>query len=212
MTRSTSSILILGQGLVADAVVGRLKAETEGQVVLLETPNAAAIAALSDGIAALVVIAPPTEAPALFLDIDDTRLDAQLTRFADLFECLGVVLGRLDDNGAVLLIGDRGYLGAWGATDAGAFSGAYAALMRCVVLEGFGRGHRANTLALDLAADGADVDADEIARLAAYLVSAESEAINGEIVLANRGRSLRMREAKDRHAALAAVPSKGSPA
>jgi len=210
MTRSTS--LILGHGPVADALASRLKAETEGAVVLLETPDGAAVATLSDGIATLIIIAPPAEPPALFLDIDDTRLNAQLARFVDLFECLGVALGRLDDNGAVLLIGDRGYLGAWGASDASAFSGAYAALMRCVALEGFGRGHRANTLALDLATDGAGVDTDEVARLAAYLVSAQSEAINGEIVLANRGRSLRMREAKDRHAALAAVPSKGSPA
>ncbi len=200
MTPSTS--LILGQGPVADAVAHRLKAETEGAVVLLEAPDATAMAALSDEIGALIIVAPPAEPPALFLDIDDARLDAQLTRFADLFECLGVALGRLDDNGAVLLIGDRGYLGAWGASDASAFSGACAALMRCVVLEGFSRGHRANTLALDLATDGAGVDAAEIARLAAYLVSTESEAINGEIVLANRGRSLRMREAKDRHAAL----------
>ena len=204
MTRSTS--LIVGNGPVADAVAQRLKAETDGAVVLLETPDAAA---LPDRIAAFVIVASPTEEPALFLDIDDARLDTQLARFADLFECLGVVLGRLDDNGAVLLIGDRGYLGAWGASDASAFSGAYAALMRCVALEGFGRGHRANTIALDLAGDGSDVDADEVARLAAYLVSAESETINGEIVLANRGRSLRMREARDRHAALA---SKGSPA
>lgn len=203
MTTSESPTLVIGQGPAAEAVAGRLRATT----VLAQ--DAATGAGLPERLAALIIVAPPASPPALFEDIDDARLDGHLAQFTDVFAALGHALGRLEDNGAVLLIGDRGYLGAWGAADACAFSGAYAALMRCVILEGHKAGHRANTLALDMDEDGAPLESAELARLANQLIAPEGEVINGAILLANRGRSLRMREARDRRAALA--PTQGSP-
>jgi NAD(P)-dependent dehydrogenase (short-subunit alcohol dehydrogenase family) len=209
MSVSNPSTLVIGLGPIADAIVSRLGDDVQGGVVTLERPDAAVIAALDQGLDAVVLITPPAPPPSLFLDIDDARLDAQLADFTDLFEALGAVLARLNPKGAIVLVGDRGYLGAWGAADARAFSGAYVALMRCVTLEGVGAGHRANCVALDLPQDSAPA---EIARLAAYLLSPESQAINGEIILANRGRSLRVREAKDRRADFAAtVTHEGTP-
>lgn len=211
MMASNSPTLVLGRGSVADAIVERLDRDTPGGVVALTRPDAARVVALGNSLAGAVIVAPPGPPPCLFLDITDERLDAQLADFLDVFECLGALLGRLDPNGAIVLIGDRGYLGAWGAADARAFSGAHVALMRCVTLEGFGAGHRANCIALDLAEDGASTAPGEIANLAAYLVAPESQAINGEIILANRGRSLRIREAKDRRADFAATASSKGP-
>lgn len=212
MMASNSPILVVGRGPVADAIAERLDRDTQGGVVTLPRPDAAAVTALGYGLAAAVIVTPPGPPPCPFLDIDDARLDAQLADFLEAFECLGALLRLLDPNGAIVLVGDRGYLGAWGAADARAFSGAYVALMRCVTLEGFGAGHRANCIALDLTEDGASTPPGEIANLAAYLVAPESQAINGEIILANRGRSLRIREAKDRRADVsAATPSKGDP-
>lgn len=210
MTTSKPSILVIGHGRVAEAIANRVNAEP-GCVITLAHPDASAITALESGVDAAVIVPPPAPSPSLFLDIDDARLDAQLSHFTDLFEALGALLGRLNPKGAIVLVGDRGYLGAWGAADACAFSGAYVALMRCVTLEGFGAGHRANCIALDLAQDGAGVDPDEIADLAVHLASPASQAINGEIILANRGRSLRVREAKDRRADFAASASSKGP-
>lgn len=210
MTTSIPSILVIGQGPVAEAILRRVSVEV-GDVITLAQPDAAAITALETSLDAAVIVAPPAPSSSLFLDIDDARLDAQLAHFTDLFEALGVLLGRLNLKGAIVLVGDRGYLGAWGAADACAFSGAYVALMRCVTLEGFSAGHRANCIALDLAQDGAGVDPDEIADLAVHLASPAGQAINGEIILANRGRSLRVREAKDRRADFAASASSKGP-
>ncbi|MCA0357367.1 MAG: SDR family NAD(P)-dependent oxidoreductase [Proteobacteria bacterium] len=210
MTTSNPTIVVIGQGPVAEAIPSRFSAGARG-VITLPHPDAGAIKALENGLDAAVIVAPPAPSPSLLLDIDDARLDAQLSHFTDLFEALGALLGRLNPKGAIVLVGDRGYLGAWGAADACAFSGAYVALMRCVTLEGFGAGHRANCIALDLAQDGAGVDPDEIADLAVHLASPAGQAINGEIILANRGRSLRVREAKDRRADFAkTAPSKGT--
>lgn len=209
MTTSKPSILVIGHGRVAEAIANRVNAEP-GCVITLAHPDASAITALECGVDAAVIVPPPAPSLSLFLDIDDARLDAQLAHFTDLFEALGALLGRLNPKGAIVLVGDRGYLGAWGAADACAFSGAYVALMRCVTLEGFGAGHRANCIALDLAQDGSGANPDEIADLAVHLASPASQAINGEIILANRGRSLRVREAKDRRADFAkATPSTG---
>lgn len=211
MSASNPSTLVIGQGPIADAIADRFGSDTAGHLLTLDRPDAATIAALEHGLDAAVLIAPPALPSALFLDIDDARLDAQLADFIDLFEALGAILARLNPNGAIVLIGDRGYLGAWGAADASAFSGAYVALMRCVTLEGFGEGHRANCIALDLPQDGVPADPDDIARLTAHLLSPESQTINGEIILANRGRGLRVREAKDRRADFAkTAPSKGT--
>ncbi len=200
----SAPILVTGACDLALAVAERLHAL--GHTVLrapAARPDAIA-EALTQQLGALVVVAPPPARSPDFLAVDDDQLEAGLTAFVDLFELLGAVLPQLPDGASCVLVGHRGHLGAWGAAHEAAFAGAAAGLMRSVALETMGRGLRANVVATDFPDDRTNLTRaaalDEVAALTGFLLSPAAAALNGELLLANRGASLRIREAKNRAA------------
>ena len=147
---------------------------------------------------ALVIVTPPPTLGAAFLDITDAQLAVALDGFLDLFDTLRDCVPLIRDEGAVLVVSDRGHLGGWNGAHEMAFSGAVAGLMRSVALENAPRRIRANLIAVELAGARTPSDPAEVASLAAFLLSPAAAAVNGELILANGGRSLQIREARDR--------------
>lgn len=202
MTPDQPPIIVAGEGPVALAILQALAAS--GQVsaqISLADPEAVAQVAQSP-LAGLVVVAPPPQSRADFLQIDDADLEAGLGPFLDLFGALGVLSPAVIDGGAVVYVGHRGHLGTWGGTHEAAFSGAVAGLMRALALETMGRGLRANVVATDLADDQSRIPPEihlaQVADLTLFLLSPAAGAVSGELFLANRGASLRPREARNR--------------
>lgn len=146
----------------------------------------------------LVIVMPPPHLETSFLDVTDAQLEAGLAEFLDLFAALGRALPRLRDGGSLVVISHRGHLGAWNGAHEMAFAGAVAGLMRSVSLENATRDIRANVIAIELPDASETSDPIEVASLAAFLLSPAAGGVNGELILANRGRSLQIREARDR--------------
>ncbi len=156
-------------------------------------------------IGGLVVVGTIPDRDRKFLEITDADLQKSLIEFLDLFEALSILAPHLADDAPVVHVGHRGHLGAWGGAHDNAFSGAVAGLMRSLTLEGASRRFRVNAVAIDFPDDASRVPPDEVAQqitdLTTFLVSPASTALSGELLLANRGASLRFREARERSAA-----------
>lgn len=213
---ASNVILVRGDGEVSQAIVSSL----EGQgyrVVVLSSQGPEAVRAFVDKepvIGGLVVISPAPARDKCFLDITDTDLDEALTAFLDLFETLSIATPHLADTAPVVYVGHRGHLGAWQGAHENAFAGAVAGLMRSLTLEGASRGLRVNMIAADFPDDTTRLQPEELVRqvadLATFLVSPASSALSGELLLANRGASLRFREARERPAQAATVGRSGA--
>ena len=158
---------------------------------------AAAFAETPDA-TALIVVMPQPVLGQQFLDIDDDALEASQARAIDLIEAVGVGMDALPDNAAIVVVGNRGYLGGWGGAHEMALSGAAMGFVRSAALAGMSRGLRVNVVALDLPSR-TPVDPVSAAALTRFLASEESAYISGEIILANRGRSMLLREASRRN-------------
>ncbi len=202
MTPAQPPVIVAGQGPLALAILEALAASGRANTQInLADPAAVAQVARSP-LAALVVVAPLPQGRADFLQIDDADLDAALEPFLDLFGALGVLSPAVIYGGAVVYVGHRGHLGTWGGAHEAAFSGAVAGLMRALTLETMGRGLRANVVATDLADDQIRIAPEthlaQVADLTLFLLSPAAGALSGELFLANRGASLRPREARDR--------------
>lgn len=146
---------------------------------------------------ALVVVTPQPVLGTAFLDVDDDALEASMQRTIDLITTVGVGLEALPDNGAIVVVGNRGYLGGWGGAHEMAASGAMMGFVRSTALAAMSRSIRANAIALDLPSR-TPVDPSAAAALTLFLASPQSAFINGETILANRGRNLLLREASRR--------------
>lgn len=136
-----------------------------------------------------------------FLELTDEAVGSSLTAFIDLVVLLQRGIASIRKGGSVVVIASRNYLGVWGSAHEAAFSAAIVALMRCVTLELTASGIRSNVIARDLTAsvDGGQMqEAGAIAAIVAFLVGHESQLINGEVLLADRGRCLQIREARKR--------------
>jgi NAD(P)-dependent dehydrogenase (short-subunit alcohol dehydrogenase family) len=170
--------------------------------VALEAAGSMVLASVSGPVEidALVLVTSPPALGTPFLDITDAQLSASLDQFLDLFESLRDDVPRLRDDGAVLVVSDRGHLGGWHGAHEMAFSGAVAGLLRSVALENASRRIRANLIAVELPDAKTPSDPSAVASLAAFLVSPAAVGVNGELILANGGRSLQIREARDRRA------------
>lgn len=90
-----------------------------------------------------------------------------------------------------------------------AFSAATVGLIRSLSLEDTPRGVRANVVASDFAPEDFGGDRREppdrgerVAGTVAFLLGDDAQAITGEVLLANAGRSLQRREARDRRSEL----------
>jgi len=193
------SVLVLGDGPLAVTISGRLRREGLPVVVIGSLDETAVAQAIEGAVTlgALVIVAPEPQIGIRLLDVTDSHLESSLAQFLDLFGALRLAIPHLIDGGTVLAITTRGYLGAWGGAHEMAFSGAVAGLLRSVALENMDRNVRANLIAVELPRAGVASGSDEIAELANYLLSAKAAAVNGELILANGGRSLKIREARD---------------
>lgn len=147
---------------------------------------------------ALIVVMPQPVLGQQFLDIDDDALEASQARAIDLIEAVGIGMDALPDNASIVVVGNRGYLGGWGGAHEMALSGAAMGFVRSAALAGMSRGLRVNVVALDLPSR-TPVDPASAAALTRFLTSEESGFISGEIILANRGRSMLLREASRRN-------------
>ena len=148
------------------------------------------------GLNAVVIVTPPPVLGLPFLEIGDEHLDASLSMFLDVISTLQLLLPLMAQGSAVVAVTTRGYLGAWGGVHEMTFSGADVALFRCLALENMGR-IRANVVVVDLAPGTAET-ALQVAEIVKFLASPKSVLINGETMLATAGRSLMIREARDR--------------
>jgi NAD(P)-dependent dehydrogenase (short-subunit alcohol dehydrogenase family) len=156
-------------------------------------------------IAIAVLIAPMQVSGVGFLDMTDEAFVGRVDDLLDIAVVLQKVLAHLRESGALVVVTSRGYLGAWGGADEMAFSGATVALTRSISLENTPRDIRANVVALDFQPEDFGGDRrqtpDHGARIAgsvAFLVGPDAAAVKGEVILANAGRSLQRREARDR--------------
>jgi NAD(P)-dependent dehydrogenase (short-subunit alcohol dehydrogenase family) len=195
-----AALLIGARESFAAAVAQRLRGAGTPLVEVAGMSEAEVAGALADIplLQYLVIVAPPPVLGTSVLEVDDGQLERSLSQFLDLFDALHLSLPRLADGGGVLAVIARGHLGAWGGAHEMSFCGASVGLMRSVALENMARGVRANAIAVELPGAGAPSDPDEVADLALYLLSPGAAAVNGELILANAGRSLQMREARDR--------------
>ena len=204
---STSNpVLVAGVGDLSKSIAASLV--REGYRVLpvqADMPGTVrAIVEKEPAIGGLVVVGPAPDREQKFLDITDADLEHSLAEFLDLFEALSILVPHLVDDAPVVHVGHRGHLGAWGGTHDNAFSGAVAGLMRSLTLEGASRRLRVNAVAIDFPDDASRIPpaetAQQITDLTTFLVSPASAALSGELLLANRGGSLRFREARERSA------------
>ena len=150
-----------------------------------------------EAIDALVIDRAAPVAGVRFDAVTDAMLRAGLDGFTGLILDLQAGLSRLRDGGSIVVVTTRGYLGAWGGVHDMAFAAATVALLRSVTLETAARGIRANVLAVDFPVGEAG---PEIARGVRMLLSDDARDVNGEVILLNGGRSLRLREGQDRRA------------
>lgn len=150
------------------------------------------------GSSALIVVMPQPDLGRAFLDINDAELDASMECIIDLIAAVGAGLEMLPGQGAIVVVGNRGYLGGWGGAHEMAVSGAMMGFVRSAALAVMARGIRVNAVALDLPSRTA-VDPLAAASLTLFLASPDSAYVDGEIILANRGRSLLLREARNRN-------------
>jgi hypothetical protein len=153
--------------------------------------------ASTPGATALIVVMPQPALGQAFLDIDDVALEASQERAIDLIAAVGVGMAALPDNASIVVVGNCGYLGGWGGAHEKALSGTAMGLARSAALAGIARGLRVNVVALDLPSR-TPVDPASATALTRFLASDDSIYINGEIILANRGRSMLLREAARR--------------
>ena len=144
-----------------------------------------------------------------FLSLPDKAFTDRIADLGEVFALLQQALPRLSPDGSVVIVTSRGFLGAWGGADEMAFSAALVALARSVGPENTPRGVRCNVVAVDFGPQdfggsrrSGGEHAVQIASTVAFLIGPGSGAIRGEVILANGGRSLHRREARDRRAEL----------
>jgi NAD(P)-dependent dehydrogenase (short-subunit alcohol dehydrogenase family) len=200
-TPPTSVLLVGAAGPVTDEIAARV-AHDGGQVACARDMAEEAVERSLEPVTwldAVVIVLPQPLLGTALLAVTDEQLERSLEQFLDLFAALRNALGKLADGGSIVVVGDRGFLGAWGGAHEMAFSGAVVGLLRSVTLENMARGVRANVIAADLpSAHEASAEPREIADLVAFLLSPAASALNGELLLATAGRSLQMREGRDR--------------
>jgi len=196
--RSGKSVLLIGaEGRFSRDVTDRLR--RDGYAMAQSGP-----------VDAVVLNAIGEAANVSFVDLPDETFVAALGGFLDAVDELKSALAGLREGGALVALTTRGYLGAWGAAEEASFSGALVGLMRSICLENAPRGIRANVVACDYGPDEFGGNRREppdqgerIAAMVAFLVGSDSLAISGEVLLANAGRGLQRREARDRRDQLA---------
>lgn len=154
-----------------------------------------------EGEIAGAVLISTTKLPGLAFDaIGDADFLAATATLTELVTTCQAAIPRLAPGGAVVILGSRGGLGGWGGAHTMAAASACTAMVRSIAMEFAPIGLRANLVAAEFA-DRLKTDPAsrlEAAALVALLLSEQAAGVTGEMVLANRGASLSLREARRR--------------
>jgi|GEM_PF-6942282 len=135
-----------------------------------------------------------------FLDISDAQFKAAMQR--SLLNVAGAVqcaLPYLSNGARIVLVSSRGHLGAWGGAHLMAAGAGMVALARSMALEFAGENIKVNVVAPDFIDSKWDVPAarQQVADTVSFLARADI-GVNGETILVDGGRTLRMAESRRR--------------
>ena len=159
-------------------------------------------AALASGgaIDALIVNAPVTLPNVPFAEISDADFDAAMQDLLyDTVSAGQAALPFLRRGGAIVHVGSRGYLGAWGGAHLMAASAALAAMTRCMALELADEGISVNHVAAGFAGTPWDTpQARAQVAQAACMLCEPGTGLAGQTLIVDGGRSLRMSESRRR--------------
>lgn len=147
----------------------------------------------------LVANVPVVRGTTRFAEITDAQLDEALeTMVFDVVGAVQAALPRLAPGARIIAVAARGHLGAWGGAHLMAANAALVGFIRSIALELGERGIRANALAPDFAGERWDTPAAraEVAEAAAFLARPGLALLNGQTILLDGMRSMRLSEAR----------------
>lgn len=136
-----------------------------------------------------------------FGEVSEADFEAALEwQLYALVACGQAAMGRLSHGGAIVHVGSRSHLGAWGGAHLAATGAAMVAMGRCMALEFAASGVRVNTVATDFAGEAWDTTQTraDVAKAVSFLAGPQSRLISGETILLNQTASLCMAEAERR--------------
>lgn len=148
---------------------------------------------------ALVVNVPVVRDATRFGGITDAQMQAALdTMVFAVVEAVQRALPQLAPGARIVAVAARGHLGAWGGAHLMAANAALVGFIRSIALELSERGLRANLLAPDFAGERWDTAQAraEVAEGAAFLARAGMSLINGQTILLDGLRSMRLSESR----------------
>ncbi len=153
----------------------------------------------SGPIEALVVNVPVVREGVRFGEISDAQLEEALEVMVfDVVAAVQAALPLLAPGGRIVAVAARGHLGAWGGAHLMAANAALAGFIRSLALEMGERGIRANLLAPDFAGERWDTPQAraEVAEAAAFLARPGMALMNGQTLLLDGMRSMRLSESR----------------
>ncbi len=147
----------------------------------------------------LVINRPVTASSLRFDAVTDVDFEAAMTDMVyDIVDIVQASLPRLASGSRVVLVGSRGFLGAWGGVHLMAASAALAGLARTMALELAERGIAVNLVAAGLIGTPWDTPTARRQVAATVCMLAEPETgLVGETIIVDGGRSLRMSESRN---------------
>jgi 3-oxoacyl-[acyl-carrier protein] reductase len=160
--------------------------------VLTALPEAGAVDAL-------VVNVPVVRGTTRFDEVTDAQpQDALEAMVFEVVTAVQAALPRLGPGARIVAVAARGHLGAWGGAHLMAANAALVGFIRSVALELGERGIRANVLAPDFAGERWDTAGAraEVAEAAAFLARPGMSLMNGQTLLLDGMRSLRLSESR----------------
>jgi 3-oxoacyl-[acyl-carrier protein] reductase len=185
-----SAIILLGADRPFGAEIATRLAH-EGELATELPPTGA--------IEALVINVPVVREGTRFGEITDAQLEEALEAMVfDVVAAVQQALPRLAPGARIVAVAARGHLGAWGGAHLMAANAALAGFIRSIALELGERGIRANLLAPDFAGERWDTPKTraEVAEAAAFLAAPGMALMNGQTLLLDGMRSMRLTESR----------------
>ncbi len=148
---------------------------------------------------ALVLNVPVVREGTRFAEITDAQLAEALdTMVFDVVAAVQSALPLFAPGARIIAVAARGHLGAWGGAHLMAANAALAGFIRSIALELSERGLRANLLAPDFAGERWDTPKAraEVAEAAAFLARPGMALMNGQALLLDGLRSMRLSESR----------------
>lgn len=148
----------------------------------------------------LIVNVPISVAQTKFTDISDTDFqDAMQRSIIDVVAAVKAALAHLVSGARIVLVSSRGHLGAWGGAHLMAASAGVVAMARSMSLEFADKEIRVNVVVPDFVDSKWDsaTSRQQVAQAVGFLAQA-GVGVNGETMIVDGGRSLRMAESRRR--------------